>query len=148
MLKPHYHWLVADWLGLMGSKSSPQANVKVPQHPGRMRSHPRTRNRFAYLQLQQHRNENADVRVDTVPHCVEIPTPSAHRSPLNGWGSWIQRAARVATRADVEVTPHPRRKRSRTRIINIFISIYDSNNPGKNTVIRGDTAPHGVDYYY
>ena len=35
-----------------------------------------------------------------------------------GWGSWSQRAARVAPRDNVEVPPHPGRIRSHPRMIN------------------------------
>ena len=37
---------------------------------------------------------------------------------LIGWGSWSQRAARVALRADVDVLPHPGRIGSHPRIKN------------------------------
>ena len=42
---------------------------------------------------------------------------------LIGWGSWSQRAARVAPRVNVEVSPHPGRMRCHPRIITISISL-------------------------
>ena len=50
------------------------------------------------------------------------PARCGHPNPIGwlliGWGSWSQRAARVALRADVDVLPHPGRIGSHPRIKN------------------------------
>ena len=64
---------------------------------------------------------------------------------LIGWGSWSQRAARVAPLAEVEVSSLTGRTRSHPRIRN-FPYLYNSKNPETKTVIPPvDTAPHGME---
>ena len=75
-------------------------------------------------------------RVDTAPHGVGTPTPLA-----GCWGSWSQRAARVASLANVEVPPHPGRIGSHLRIRNTSVSLHLEQPGDENAYLPGRYRP-------
>ena len=76
-------------------------------HPGRISYHPRVRNPSISLQLQLPGDENEDPPGRYRPARCGNPNPTVWLRI--GWGSWSQRAARVASRDKIEVPPHPGR---------------------------------------
>ena len=73
------------------------------------------------LQPQKHGNENADAPGRYRSSSCGNPN---HTGSLRiGWSSWSHRAARVASRDNVEVPTHPRKIGSHLRIINPPISL-------------------------
>ena len=85
--------------------------------------HPRMRNISIYVQLRQPGDENGDHPGRYRPAGCGNSNPTGWL--LIRWGSWSQRAARVSSRVNVEVSPHPGRMRSRLRIRNpsIFLQL-------------------------
>ena len=116
-------WLLMGWRSWSQhtARVAPRANVEVSPHPGRIIFHPRLRNSFTPLQLQHTGEENGD------PPGRYRPARCGNAYPtdwlLIGWGSCVQRAARVAPRDNVGVPTHPRRISSHTQIRNPFISL-------------------------
>ena len=123
--KTQPNWLVADWLRLMEparGESCPSGQRRGPAAPGEDKSsHRRIRNPSISLQLQQPGDENADPPGRYRPAGCGNPNPTGWL--LIGWGSWSQRAARVAPPAKVEVAPLTGRLRSHPRIRNPSISL-------------------------
>ena len=103
------------------ARVAPRHNVEGPPHPGRIRSHLRSRNPSISLQLQQPGDENAGSPGRYRP--ARCGNPNATGWLLIVWRSWSQRAARVVPRYNVEVPPHPGRIGSHPRIRNPSVSL-------------------------
>ena len=86
---------------------------------GRIGSHPRIKNISIHLLLPG--DENGDPPGRYRPARCGNPNPTGWL--LIGWGSWSQRAARVAPGDTVEVPPHPGRIGSHLQITNPSISL-------------------------
>ena len=121
------------------ARVAPRANAEVPPRPGSIISYPRIRNPFISLQLQQTRDDNAD-------------PPGRYRSARCGnpnptdWllidcGSWSQRTARVAPRANAEVLPHPGMISSHPQVRNTSISLQIEQPGDENTDPPGRYRP-------
>ena len=98
------------------SRVTPRHNVKVPPHPRRIGSHPRIRNTSVSLHLGQSGDENAYLPDRYRP--ARCGNPNHAIWLLIGSGSWSQRMARVAPRANAEVAPLTGRLRSHLQIRN------------------------------
>ena len=84
---------------------APQRNSTIPPHQGRIGSDPRLINPSIHLQLRQPGDENSDPRVDTAPHGVETPAPSA--------GCLLAGAHRVSSRRELSLEPTSTSRSSR-----------------------------------
>ena len=73
------------------ARVAPRDNVKVAPLTGRIRSHPRIRNPYVSLYLQQPGDESRDPRVDTAPYGVESPTPLADGRLTGAHGASVRR---------------------------------------------------------
>ena len=94
----------------------------VPPHPGRVGSYPRIRNPSISLQLTPtNRGRERGSPGSILPRTVWKPQHTGLM--LFGWGSWSQRATRIAPPAKVEVAPLTRRLRSYPRIRTFSISL-------------------------
>ena len=111
----------------------------VPPHPGRVGSYPRIRNPSISLQLTPTtRGRERGSPGSILPRTVWKPQHTGLM--LFGWGSWSQRATRIAPPAKVEVAPLTGKLRSHPRIINRSISLQF-----QQTGAKVDSAPHGVE---
>ena len=109
---------LADWsCSQRAARVAPRDNVQVPPHRGMIGSLRRIRNpSMISLQptTQQPGDENSDPPGRYRPARCGNPKPTGWL--LSGRGSWSQRTARIAPRANVEVPPHPGRIRSHPQI--------------------------------
>ena len=76
------------------------------------------------------------------PRTVWKPNPTGWL--LIGWGSWSQRAPRVAPRDKVGIPPHPGRIGSHPWMRYPSISTTHNKWGTKTETLRVNTAPHGV----
>ena len=74
-------WLLIGW-SQRAARVASREIVEVPPHPGRIGSHPRTKNLPIYLQRQQTGDENADLPGRCAPQGVETPTQLAGADSL------------------------------------------------------------------
>ena len=139
--RPQPHWLV-DWLGHMEparGESCPSRQRRGPAAPEEIGYHPRIRNPSISLQIQQPGDENGDPPGRYRPARFGIPNSTGWL--LIGWGSWSQRAARVAPLSNVEVPPHPGRIGSYPRIRNPSIYLQLQQPGGENEDPPGRYCP-------
>ena len=119
------NWLVADWLRLMEpapGESCPSGQHRGPAAPGGGKF-PCPDHKFFHVSTINSNNSGTTTgipRVDTTPQGVETPTELAGCLLADAHGA---NAARVASRDNVEVTPHPERIGSHPRVRNPSISL-------------------------
>ena len=146
--KSQPHWVIADWLGLMGparGEGCPSGQHQRPAVPGKdMALSPHKKSFYVSTTLNNPGTKTQIARVDTAPQSVGTPTP------LTGWlmivrGSWSHRAARVASPDNVEVPPQPGRIMFYPRMRNFPISlqIQQPGDENRDRPVRYRTARCG-----
>ena len=122
------------------ARVAPRANVEVPPHPGRIRSHLRIRNPSKSLQIQQ---PQGDENGDPTGRC---PTRRGKPNPTGGlvigWGLGLMESAHGESCTSGQ-RQGPAAQWSHPRIINPSISLQLQTRT-KTVIPRVNTAPHGV----
>ena len=122
--KPQPNWVIADWLRLMEparGESCFSGQHRGPAVPGEDRVlSPHQKSFHISTTNSNNLGSKTGIPGAILPHTAWKPQP---HWLLIGWGSWSQRAARVAAPAKAEVAPSTGRLRSHSRIRHPFISL-------------------------
>ena len=122
--KPQPHWVVVDWLKLMQAARGESCPSGQRRHPAALKEDQvlsPDENSFHTPTTPTTRGRKQWSTRSIPPRAVR--KPQLHIRMVIGWGSWSQRAARVATWPNAEVSPNPGRISSPPRVRNHSTSV-------------------------
>ena len=129
---PPHRRLITEWLRIMEPVAPADNRVPSPDQISILTSTtPTTRGR----------KRTPSVRVYTAPQDMETSTLLDYLLFMASWGSWSQRAARVAPRDNVKIPPHPETIRSHPRIRNPSTHTQTPTTPRRKRTSLG-SIPH------